>query len=84
MPFSKCRDVIERVNDIVDGAAGPVARARFKAHMMMCDQCAAYYQQMVAIQDTLGQVAPEDLAPDFEQVMGAVLAEIDSADQKKL
>ncbi len=36
MPFSKCREVLDRVSEIVDGEDGTVTRARFNAHLAMC------------------------------------------------
>ncbi len=81
MPFSKCRDVLDRVSAIVDGEAGAIARVRFFSHLAMCHECTRYYRQFQAIRQDAGTVTEEDL-PDFDRVMGPILDSIDQEEQR--
>ncbi len=76
MPFSKCRDVIERVSEIMDGEAGSIARMRFFGHLAMCEQCTRYYEQFKEVREAAATVGPEDLPSDFGSVMDTVLSAI--------
>lgn len=77
MPLSRCRDVVARVSEIVDGKAGVVARARFFAHLAMCPECVVYYEQLRDLSKAAAAPQPEDLPADFDRVLGAVLAAIE-------
>lgn len=77
MPFSKCRDVLDRVSEIVDGEAGPVARARFHAPLAMCADCTLYFEQFKAVREAAGVVEPEDVPVDFDEVLGSILDKLD-------
>jgi predicted anti-sigma-YlaC factor YlaD len=81
MPFSKCRDVLDRVSEIVDGEAGAVARARFHAHLAMCEDCTLYFEQFKAVHDAAGVVQPEDVPADFDSVMGSLLGKLKLDDE---
>ena len=41
-----CREVVELVSDYLEGRLEPADVARFEAHIVMCDGCAAYLDQM--------------------------------------
>ncbi len=77
MPFSKCRNVLDRVSAIVDGEAGVIARMRFFGHLAMCHECTRYYEQFKEIRDAAGVVTEEDLPPDFDRVMAPILDKLD-------
>lgn len=77
MPFSKCRDVLDRVSEIIDGEAGAVARMRFFGHLAMCEECTRYFEQFKAIRTAAGTVEPEDVPSDFGSVMDTVLSRLD-------
>ena len=75
MPMSKCKDVIDRISAIIDGEADIGERMRFHMHLMMCRNCRTYYKQFKTVKVAAGQVSPEDLAEDFDQIMDFVLRE---------
>lgn len=64
-----CREVVEIVNDYLDGGLSPARRRRFEEHLAECGACVTYVEQMRL---TIGAV--ERL--DAEQVEPAVLAEL--------
>jgi predicted anti-sigma-YlaC factor YlaD len=80
MPMSRCENVIERVSSIMDGEASVIERARFHAHLAMCTNCTAYYQQMRAVRDAAGTVKAADLPSDFEDVLGGIFDKLDGPD----
>ena len=76
MPFSRCRDVIERVSSILDGEATVRERLAFHGHLAMCGECSRYFAQFRTIHEAAGIVRPEDLPGDFDRVLGSVLAAV--------
>ncbi len=41
-----CREVVELVTDLLEGALAPSVRARVEEHLRSCRNCAAYLEQM--------------------------------------
>ena len=41
-----CQELVELVTDYFEGALPPEQRARFEAHLIECDACATYLEQM--------------------------------------
>jgi anti-sigma factor RsiW len=41
-----CKEVVEIVNDYLEGVMSPHDRARFDAHLSICDGCTNYLEQM--------------------------------------
>lgn len=73
MPFSKCRDVLEKGSTILDGREGFVSRLRFRAHLMMCRDCRTYYRQFAEVVRCARAAGPEDHPEDLGQVAKYVL-----------
>jgi len=80
MVYIKCTDVVAKVSDILDGEAGHLTRMRFYGHVMMCRNCRRYLAQFKRIKELAGKITPDDLPPDFDQVMNFVIREIDKPD----
>jgi anti-sigma factor RsiW len=62
-----CRELVELVTDYLEGALPDEERARFEAHLVECDGCAAYLAQM---RDTLriaGRLREESIAPEARE-----------------
>lgn len=57
-----CKEVAELVSDYLEGALTVADAARFEAHIVMCDGCAAYLDQMRATIRLVGEL-PEDSVP---------------------
>ncbi|MEN4479823.1 zf-HC2 domain-containing protein [Mycolicibacterium cosmeticum] len=63
-----CHELVELVTAYLDGALDLDTRARFDAHLLDCDGCENYLQQLrgtIDTLDTLGKADPETLDPAF-------------------
>ncbi len=58
-----CKELVELVTDYLEGALPPPERARFDAHLMECDGCEAYLDQMRLTIKTLGQLTEDTIEP---------------------
>lgn len=58
-----CRQFVELVTDYLEGALSPDERARFETHLLGCDDCPIYLDQMRQTIRTLGALSEEGLAP---------------------
>jgi anti-sigma factor RsiW len=57
-----CREVVEIVSDYLEDALSPEDRARFEAHLGVCDGCTSYVEQMRETIRLSGMLT-EDLVP---------------------
>ncbi|MGV0742429.1 anti-sigma factor family protein [Mycolicibacterium sp. XJ870] len=60
-----CNELVELVTAYLEGSLDLDTRARFDAHLLECDGCENYLQQLRATAATLGRVAADDLDPAF-------------------
>lgn len=58
-----CDEVVRLVSDYLEGALTQADAARFEAHIVMCDGCAAYLDQMRETIRLVGEL-PEQSVPD--------------------
>ena len=58
-----CRQVVELVNDYLEGALDPAVAAKFEAHIADCDACATYLEQIRETVTLAGRLEPEALEP---------------------
>ncbi len=58
-----CKELVELVTDYLEGALSPTECARFEAHLMGCDGCTAYLDQMRLTIKTLGQLTEDTIEP---------------------
>jgi anti-sigma factor RsiW len=56
-----CRELTEVVTDYLEGAMAPGERARFDAHLELCDGCANYVSQMRQTIRTVGELSPSEV-----------------------
>jgi predicted anti-sigma-YlaC factor YlaD len=56
-----CREVVELVNDDLDGALTAHELARFKHHLSSCDGCDRYVNQMRLTIQTVQRLRREDV-----------------------
>lgn len=57
-----CRDLVERVTDLFEGAVDDAERVRLEQHVVWCEMCADYVDQMRRTSALLEHVgASEDL-----------------------
>lgn len=64
-----CRELVELVNDYVEGVLPESERARFDGHVDCCAWCVAYVAQFRETIAVVGQVDPGAIAPDVEEHM---------------
>ena len=62
-----CRDVVELVTAYLEHALVPEDRERFEEHLVFCDGCSTYLQQMRETITATGRLGPVTLPPELEQ-----------------
>jgi anti-sigma factor RsiW len=58
-----CQQVVELVNDYLEGGLSRADRRRFEAHLRTCPNCTNYLEQMRATVRAMGTLHPDDLTP---------------------
>ncbi len=70
-----CDELVELVTDYLEDALDQDGRARFEAHLEVCEGCRAYLEQVRQTVQVLSLLPAEDLsAPAREQVLEAFRA----------
>ena len=59
-----CREMVELMNDYLEGALADGERARFEAHLSSCDPCTSYLAQIRETIRLAGGVTEESVPPD--------------------
>jgi anti-sigma factor RsiW len=62
-----CQELTEALTDYLEGVMSAEDRARFEAHLAVCDGCATYVEQMRQVITTVHELRPDDVettAPD--------------------
>jgi anti-sigma factor RsiW len=65
-----CREMVELVTDYLEERLEPAERARFEAHLALCEDCEAYLAQMRQTVRALGRL-PDD--PTSAAMLGKLL-----------
>ncbi|WKG06541.1 anti-sigma factor [Mycolicibacterium sp. HK-90] len=60
-----CNELVELVTAYLDGSLDLDTRARFDIHLVDCDGCQNYIQQLQTTVETLGRIRGENLDPEF-------------------
>ena len=58
-----CKDLVELVTDYLEGTLPDDARIRLEKHLLGCDGCANYVEQMRQTIRLTGKVREENLTP---------------------
>jgi predicted anti-sigma-YlaC factor YlaD len=67
-----CQELVELVNEYLEGALEPNDRARFEAHLDDCEGCLNYLNQMRTTIELIGQVTEESVpGPAMDELMKA-------------
>lgn len=74
-----CREVTERASDLVDGSLPPLQRLRLRLHLMICDGCRTYIEQLRGLKSMLRQRPP---VRPTEGAEAAVLAALRASDEE--
>lgn len=64
-----CRELVELVSAYLDGELSWLDRMRFRAHVAMCPDCAAWLEQMEATTAALGRAPDLEIPPAIQTDM---------------
>jgi anti-sigma factor RsiW len=62
-----CQEIVELVTDYVEQALPEAERARFDAHLEICEGCRSYVVQMEKTIRRVGRLDPQALSPEARQ-----------------
>lgn len=62
-----CRELVELVTEYLEGAMPPQERARFDEHLVICDGCRGYLDQMRTMIAVLGRLPVEQVPPQAQR-----------------
>jgi anti-sigma factor RsiW len=62
-----CREIVELVTAYLDDALPPADRERFEEHLVFCDGCDRYLEQMRLTIQATGRVQVGDVPPALEE-----------------
>ncbi len=66
----KCREVVDVLTDYLEGAMPPEQRAALEQHLLTCEGCTNYVEQLRMSIALTGRLQEEDVPP---QVMDRIL-----------
>ncbi len=64
-----CREIVEIVTDYLEDALTPEERETVELHLVMCDGCVDYLDQMREAIRLTGQLTDESLSPELEEAL---------------
>ncbi len=59
-----CAELVELVTEYAEGGLSPRDRQRFEEHVVFCDGCASYFDQMQRTIEITGRLTEDDLLPE--------------------
>ena len=62
-----CKEVVELVTSYLDDALSAVDRERFEEHLVFCDGCSTYLDQMRETIAATGRLEPAELPPELAE-----------------
>lgn len=71
-PHITCREVVELVSDYLERAMTVRETALFEQHLLTCDGCVSYVDQLQHTINAVGRISEEDVPADArEKLMNA-------------
>ncbi len=64
-----CAEIVELVTDYLEGALDPRDRERFEEHLVYCEGCVNYLDQMRRTIELTGMLREEDLVPETQAAL---------------
>jgi anti-sigma factor RsiW len=64
-----CREFVELVTDYLEGTLPEPERARFEAHLALCDGCTGYLEDMRRLVGTLHETPEPPPDPDTREAL---------------
>jgi anti-sigma factor RsiW len=62
-----CKELVELVTEYLEGALPPEERDRFEQHLLLCDGCDAYLEQMRKTIALSGSLTEKSIPSDAEE-----------------
>ena len=70
-----CRELVELVTSYLEGALGEPTRNQVEEHLVTCDGCVTYVEQLHATIDALATLAPDPVPGRLLDALSAALGE---------
>ncbi len=67
-----CRQMVELITDYLEGTLPRARRRRFEAHIVGCEHCTEYLEQMRRTIRLTGRLRAEDLTPQMSEEFAAI------------
>jgi predicted anti-sigma-YlaC factor YlaD len=64
-----CAEVVELVTEYLEGRLEPAEVERFEEHLVFCDGCENFLEQMRTTIEVTGQLREEDLSPRVQETL---------------
>ena len=64
-----CQELVEIVTEYLEGEMAPGDRIRFETHLVFCDGCAIYVDQLRETVRLTGTLREEDLSEDAREAL---------------
>ena len=64
-----CQELVELVTEYLEGVLPPDQLARFKAHLLECDDCPTYVDQLRTTIRLTGRLVESDVPPEGKAVL---------------
>ena len=74
-----CAQLVELITDYLEGALGPGDAERVEEHLVFCDGCGNYLEQMRATVTAAGRLRAEDVPVQLQERLLAAFRDWSSA-----
>lgn len=64
-----CKELVQVINDYLEGALAPADRQRFEEHLAICPGCQTYLDQMRQTVRTVGRLREESIPSEAREVL---------------
>lgn len=64
-----CSELVEIITEYVEETLSPADRARFDAHLEICEGCRIYLDQMRHAVDAVGRLREESIPPHAREIL---------------
>lgn len=64
-----CRELVQVINDYLEGALPPADRQRFEEHLSICPGCQTYLDQMRQTVRSVGRLREESVPTEARKVL---------------
>jgi anti-sigma factor RsiW len=71
----QCREVVEVLTDYLDGALPPADRVALEQHLLFCQPCAVFLEQLRASIALTGRIEEEDVPEEVLDRMSQMFRE---------